>query len=125
MTRRFEPLAERCERANIVGSGFARERVGEPSRGDAVADLVARGQLVDQTEEPFEVSVGVAGVDDAAASIDRLPIFLTAKATDRVVVFEAEPDGIHELVARMAIWIGGVVGVTLARGQLGIGLGRP
>ena len=61
---------------------------------------------------------------DLAAVVDRLAVLQRAEDAGAVEVLEAEPDGIHQVVAGGARRIDRVLGEALARGQRRAQLGR-
>src|SRR5690349_18906847 len=93
---------ELLQDGNLAGVGLglvASLEVAEHLDHEAVAHLPAREQPIGELRRAAERSVDV-GPCQLAARIDRKAGLAVAETPERVHHFEAEPDGVHQLVAR-------------------------
>ncbi len=102
----------------------AVEEEPEPLSSDAGLDLRAAGELLAELGHAIELAVHVVGLENLAACVDGNAIVRRSVATDRVVVLEAETDGVHQRVASAASRIDFVLFEFLARGNAGHRVGR-
>ena len=88
---------------------------------DRLVDFGGFGQEVTELFGAVELDLVPEASDVGTCRIDGFAVFLSAKATDGVVVFESESEGIDDPVAGLAHGTGGLFSDALACRQARIG----
>ena len=105
---------------SVGGEGLLDKEL-EELLDDRLVDFWGCGQEVAEFFGAIELDLVPQARDVGTGSIDGLAVFLGAKATDGVVVFESESEGVDDPVAGLAHCAGGLFCDALACRQARIG----